>query len=201
MSYILDALKKAEQERGIAQVPTLSTVHEVAPGPRIRQWIIPGGLVLKDARITKDLWECDVFINISITKHHEGVRYSGALKNMMGLCPFTTNSYFHWGTLKLGWYADVDHLSQCIADLNLIKKPDLCISDATSFITENGPYGPGRLGGAETVVASMNRVSLDAFCCRFLGLQPEDVLMIRKASLHGLGEMNLDRIIIKSLTV
>ena len=162
---------------------------------------IPGGLVLKDARITKDLWECDVFINISITKHHEGVRYSGALKNMMGLCPFTTNSYFHWGTLKLGWYADVDHLSQCIADLNLIKKPDLCISDATSFITENGPYGPGRLGGAETVVASMNRVSLDAFCCRFLGLQPEDVLMIRKASLHGLGEMNLDRIIIKSLTV
>ena len=80
---------------------------------------IPGGVALKDARVTKDLWECDVFINISITKHHEGVHYSGALKNMMGLCPFSTNSYFHWGTLKLGWFADVDHLSQCIADLNL----------------------------------------------------------------------------------
>lgn len=162
---------------------------------------IPGGLALKDARVTKDLWECDVFINISITKHHQGVHYSGALKNMMGLCPFSTNSYFHWGTLKLGWYADVEHLSQCIADLNLIKKPDLCISDATTFITENGPWGPGKLGGAETVVASTNRVSLDAFCCRFLGRQPEDILMIRKASQQGLGEMNLDRIKVKSLSV
>jgi uncharacterized protein (DUF362 family) len=152
---------------------------------------IPGGLALKDARVTKDLWECDVFINISITKHHEGVHYSGALKNMMGLCPFSTNSYFHFGSLKLGWYANVDHLAQCIADLNLIKKPDLCISDATTFITENGPYGPGKLGGVQTVVASTNRVSLDAFCCQFLGLKAEDILMIRKASEHGLGEMKL----------
>jgi uncharacterized protein (DUF362 family) len=162
---------------------------------------IPGGLALKDARVTKDLWECDVFINISITKHHEGVHYSGALKNMMGLCPFSTNSYFHFGTLKLGWYANLDHLAQCIADLNLIKKPDLCISDATSFITENGPYGPGKLGGVQTVAASTNRVSLDAFCCQFLGLKAEDVLMIRKASEHGLGEMKLERIKTKSLSV
>lgn len=162
---------------------------------------IPGGVSLKDARVAKDLQDCDVFINVSITKHHEGVHYSGALKNMMGLCPFSTNSYFHLGTLKLGWFADVNHLSQCIADLNLVRKPDLCISDATTFITENGPYGPGKLAGAETVVASTDRVSLDAFCCKFLGLRPEEILMIRKASEHGLGEMNLDRIRIKSLSV
>jgi len=162
---------------------------------------IPGGLNLKDARITKDLRDCDVFINISIAKHHQGVHYSGALKNMMGLCAFSTNSYFHLGTLKLGWYADLDHLSQCIADLNLVRKPDLCISDATTFITEKGPYGPGKLAVAETVVAATNGVSLDAFCCRFLGLQPEDVLMIGKAAQHGLGEMKPDRIRIKTLSV
>jgi uncharacterized protein (DUF362 family) len=162
---------------------------------------IPGGVALKDASVTKDLFECDVFINISITKHHEGVHYSGALKNMMGLCPFTTNSFFHWGTLRLGWYGDLDHLNQCIADLNLVRKPVLCISDATTFITENGPFGPGKLGSAESVVASTNPVSLDAFCCRFLGLQPENVLMIPKASRHGLGNMNLSRLRIKSLSV
>jgi len=162
---------------------------------------IPSGVALKEAKVNKDLLECDVFINISITKHHQGVHYSGALKNMMGLCPFSTNSFFHWGTLRLGWYGDLDHLNQCIADLNLVKKPDLCLSDATTFITENGPYGPGKLGGAETIVASTNPVSLDAFCCRFLGLQPQDVLMIPKASRHGLGNMNLGRLRVKSLSV
>jgi general secretion pathway protein B len=45
MSYILDALKKAERERGIAQVPTLATIHEVSLRPRMRIWIIPGILV------------------------------------------------------------------------------------------------------------------------------------------------------------
>jgi uncharacterized protein (DUF362 family) len=162
---------------------------------------IPAGVALKDASVTKDLFECDAFINVSIAKHHEGVHYSGALKNMMGLCPFSTNSFFHWGTLRLGWYGDLDHLNQCIADLNLVKKPALCISDATTFITENGPYGPGKLGSAESIVASTNPVSLDAFCCRFLGLQPEKVLMIPKASRHGLGDMNLSRLKIKSLSV
>jgi general secretion pathway protein B len=39
MSYILDALRKAERERGIAQVPTLMTVHDSeAPKPRTRLW-------------------------------------------------------------------------------------------------------------------------------------------------------------------
>lgn len=38
MSYILDALKKAERERGIAKVPTLSTVHDLRKKPPVRLW-------------------------------------------------------------------------------------------------------------------------------------------------------------------
>ncbi len=46
MSYILDALKKAERERGIAQVPTLSTVHDLRTKPQIRLWAACGIVVL-----------------------------------------------------------------------------------------------------------------------------------------------------------
>ena len=46
MSYILDALKKAERERGIAQVPTLSTVHELRAKPPFRLWAASGFVVL-----------------------------------------------------------------------------------------------------------------------------------------------------------
>ncbi|MEJ2245447.1 MAG: general secretion pathway protein GspB, partial [Acidobacteriota bacterium] len=41
MSYILDALKKAERERGIAKVPTLTTVHDIYERPRNRSWGTP----------------------------------------------------------------------------------------------------------------------------------------------------------------
>lgn len=39
MSYILDALKKAERERGIAKVPTLETIHETPGKSRKGLWI------------------------------------------------------------------------------------------------------------------------------------------------------------------
>lgn len=46
MSYILDALKKNERERGVARVPTLMTVHEYQETRRRRTWIIAGVLLL-----------------------------------------------------------------------------------------------------------------------------------------------------------
>ncbi|MCP3952883.1 MAG: DUF362 domain-containing protein [Desulfobacterales bacterium] len=161
---------------------------------------INAGIKLKDAKVNADLFGCDTFINVSIAKHHDGVHYSGALKNMMGLCPFSTNSYFHFGgKLEFGFYGDLDHLSQCIADLNLVRQPDLCISDATAVITENGPYGPGPILKPHKVVAAGNAVSLDAYGSTLLGHQPGDILAIFKAARHNLGEMRLDRLNIREV--
>jgi general secretion pathway protein B len=46
MSYILDALRKAERERGITQVPNLMTVHDFRPKSRHRIWLLIGVLML-----------------------------------------------------------------------------------------------------------------------------------------------------------
>ena len=47
MSYILDALKKADRERNLTKVPTLATVHipVYVAGRRIAVWLIAGALV------------------------------------------------------------------------------------------------------------------------------------------------------------
>ncbi len=153
---------------------------------------IPDGRAVQSVKVVRGLADCDVFINVALTKHHKGVQYTGLLKNMMGLCPFSTNSYFHWGTLKLGWYADLEHLSQCIADLNLVRRPDLCILDATAFITANGPWGPGPIKKHQTVLAGTDPVAMDAYGCAQLGLRPEDILMIPKAAAHGVGRLAPD---------
>ena len=42
MSYILDALKKAERERGMAEVPKLESVHDVPLKNKTGIWIVAG---------------------------------------------------------------------------------------------------------------------------------------------------------------
>jgi general secretion pathway protein B len=46
MSYILDALKKAERERGIAQIPTLATVHDVHETRRYPLWMLAVAILI-----------------------------------------------------------------------------------------------------------------------------------------------------------
>jgi len=46
MSYILDALKKAERDRPTAKVPTLKTVHRPPAGPARRLWPWVGAVVV-----------------------------------------------------------------------------------------------------------------------------------------------------------
>jgi general secretion pathway protein B len=56
MSYILDALRKAERERGAARVPTLTTVHEFRAMQRNRLLAAAGGAVLFGAATVWFFW-------------------------------------------------------------------------------------------------------------------------------------------------
>jgi uncharacterized protein (DUF362 family) len=163
---------------------------------------IPKAKALKDAEISKALLECDVFINIPIVKQHQGTNFTGNTKNMMGACSGPTNRFFHKGSGKsslFGFYDDVEFLSQCIADVNLVRQPNICVVDATEFVTSNGPQGPGELKKAHKVVAGTNAISVDAYCSTLLGLNPQDVLMIQYAHDHGLGEIDIKKLSIKEI--
>jgi len=166
---------------------------------------IPGAKVLKEADVLKGALAFERLINLPIIKDHSGVRMTATLKNMMGLCPFSTNVKFHFGTRyvlgaisELGdFYNDIAHLSQCIADLNRVRTVDLCVVDATRFVTTNGPTGPGKLRKASQIVAGTDRVGVDAFCCSYLGLSPGEIGMIRMAHAHGLGQMDPAKLVVK----
>lgn len=161
---------------------------------------IPHGRSLKKAEIARGLLDCDVFINISIAKDHTGTRFSGTMKNMMGATSGSTNSFFHHGSGKgFGYYADIEFLSQCIADVNLVRKPDLCILDGTEILKTNGPGGPGKLLKPQKVFAGVDRVAMDAYGANLLGVHPEDIQMIQMAHAHGLGEIAPSKIQIQAV--
>ena len=157
---------------------------------------VPRGIALKEARIIKTFYNYDILININISKEHSGNNYSGALKNLMGMNSPGSDMTFHrrkWNMIS----EDVEHLDQCIADLNTIIQPDLCIMDSTEFVTTNGPMGPGKLLKPQKVVAGTDRVSVDAYCSTLFGYKPDNILSIKKAWEHGLGEIDLKKVRIK----
>jgi len=137
---------------------------------------------------------------MNITKEHSGNNFSGAMKNLMGLNSPGSNRTFHrknWTMIR----DDIEHLDQCIADLNTIIHPDLCIIDATEFIITNGPNGPGKLLKPLKVIAGTDRVAIDSYCATLFGYKPENIIAIKKAYEHGIGEMNLNKIKIKEIEI
>lgn len=157
---------------------------------------VPGGQALAEARILADLYNHGLLINMPITKDHAGNKFTGTMKNLMGLNSPVNNRTFH----RPNWKTDpndVAHLEQSIVDLNKALKPVLNVVDATEFITTNGPFGPGELIKPQKVVAGTDRVAVDAYCAGLWGLKPEEIVQIKRASEQGLGEMDLAKVVIR----
>ena len=160
---------------------------------------IAKAVTMKKPYVIKDLFDVDVFINIPVNKHHSGVNYTNCLKNMMGACNRDTNKTFH--TKLDGNVDDVEHLAQCIADINLLRKPDLCITDATEVLKTNGPFGPGEILKPRKVFAGVNPVQMDAYGCTLLDNRPEDIRTNVLANKLGLGSYDLKSFVVKETTL
>ena len=161
---------------------------------------VPKGKILREAMIMKELFANDCLINLPITKDHVGNKFTGAMKNLMGLNSPQVNRTFHSGDFKAN-PDDIDRLDQCIADLNLAVTPVLSIVDATEFIITNGPFGPGELAAPRKIVAGVDRIAVDAYCASLRGFKSREILMIKKGYEHGLGEMDLEKVRIEEIAV
>jgi uncharacterized protein (DUF362 family) len=152
---------------------------------------IPGAKQLKDIEIVKKFTEVDVFINVPIIKHHSLTLLTGALKNMMGICTRKTNVSFHLGS---GTKNDPGFLAECITDINLVRRPDLVVADATELIINNGPAGPGDTIKPDKILVGADPVAVDAYGCTIMGYDPGETPSIINAYEAGLGEMDISRL-------
>jgi uncharacterized protein (DUF362 family) len=151
---------------------------------------IPKGVELKKAEIFKIFMEADVYISIPVAKHHSGTLFSGNLKGLMGISSRTTNRYMHSPDGEYT-YSKQEYLSQCIADLNLIRQPDLCIVDAIECVLENGPRGPGNTVKPNLLLAGIDPVALDTYAANLIGFDLNSIPTMTMASALGLGKSDL----------
>ena len=173
-------------------------VDEITYGEERVEVEIPGGVDLKKAEIFTIFQEVDVYISIPVAKHHSGTNFSGNLKGLMGVSSSNTNRHMHSPDGEYT-YSKQEYLSQCIADLNLIRQPDLCIVDAIECVLENGPRGPGETIKPNLILAGTDPVALDAYAANLLGIDPLDIPTITMAGDHELGYKDIENLTILEL--
>ena len=156
---------------------------------------IVSGKALKEAEVYNIFTDVDVYINIPVAKHHNGTNYSGTLKGLMGVSSSTTNRYMHSPDGEYT-YEKQEYLSQCIADLNLIRQPDLCVVDAIECALNNGPRGPGDTVKPNRILAGTDMVALDAYGASLIGFDGVDVPSIGMAARHGLGRDKVEELVV-----
>ncbi len=151
---------------------------------------ITGGKSLKRWEIYQDALTADCYINVPVAKHHGLSRLSLGLKNAMGVIGGNRGKLHQ-------------NLGQDLADLATVVKPQLTVIDATRMLLRNGPQG-GRVEDvkiADTVIATTDPVAADAYATTLFGLQPEEIDSTVAAYKMGLGEIDVQRMQIRTVQV
>jgi uncharacterized protein (DUF362 family) len=175
LSGIADACK------GMKNVYTLALTEEKFFTP----FSLPGGKVLREVKLLKDVRDSDVLINLPTAKSHSTTGVSLGMKGLMGIV--WDRRYFH---------ANVE-INQAIADLSSAVKVDLIVLDGSRALVNGGPSGPGTVSMPNTIIAGTDPVAVDAlgvtladwYNQKFTGSQ---VKHIAAAHRMGLGTMNLE---------
>ncbi|MCX5796308.1 MAG: DUF362 domain-containing protein [Elusimicrobia bacterium] len=155
-----------------------------------RKVAIPKAQVLKEVLVHELYLDCDAVINVPILKSHGGGRMTAALKNLMGVV---------WD--RRFWHRE--GLQRCIAELPLLRRPDLNVVDAFLVMMENGPYGATTddLDMKKMQLLSSDAVLVDTAAAKVLGYAPESVAYLKMAAELGVGRMDLDKAAIKRISL
>jgi uncharacterized protein (DUF362 family) len=151
---------------------------------------IPDGVLVKQWPIYDDVLNADRIINIPCAKHHTVSGVSLGMKNFMGWIGGARGQIHRQYDIK-------------IVDLNTILKADLTILDAYRQLFRNGPSG-GNLTDVmlkKTVVAGKDPVALDSYGVRLFNLNPKQVPFLVEANKRGLGQLDLNRLNIKTVSL
>jgi len=141
---------------------------------------VKGGRRHKSLRVITPVLKYDVVINMPIGKQHGSTRFTGALKNLMGV---------NYGNTS--WHQGTAYLVDSIVDLASVIRPSLHVVDSTVVLAENGPFGPGRTISPNTVIAGVDPVAVDTYGASLLGMDPAGVSTITQAAERGLGTLDL----------
>lgn len=139
----------------------------------------PAGFVNHSFNIINPIVEADYIINLPKLKTHAMTGYSGGIKNLFGSIPGLQKPQLHYR------FPDIEDFSNMLLELSLVVHPQITLIDAIDAMEGNGPTG-GTSHPLGLLLASRDMYTQDYFAATLMGLDPEEIVMLRQARERGL---------------
>ena len=122
---------------------------------------------------------CDLLVSLPKMKTHHWVGATLSMKNLFGTVP---GGVYGWPKNVLHWAG----IGECIADLYNVFPKTFAIVDGIVGMEGNGPI-QGAPKHAGVLVAGRDFASVDATCCRVMGINPGQIDYLRMAAGDSIG--------------
>lgn len=140
--------------------------------------------------IAKPVFDADVVINLPKLKTHSAGIYTGAVKNVFGCIPGLRKAKYHKEAPNPKDFGEI------IADIHQGAKFHLHIMDGIIAMEGEGPTA-GDVYQGNKILISKDPLALDSVAINMLGMNIEDVPILRAAQNRKIGESKLENIIVE----
>jgi uncharacterized protein (DUF362 family)/Pyruvate/2-oxoacid:ferredoxin oxidoreductase delta subunit len=149
-----------------------------------KTYVVPNPLVMNEITSSELFDTVDLVINLPKIKTHMLCTLTCSIKNMFGAIIIGNKGKTHLDYPK---YSD---FSSALADIYSAVVPHLTIVDGYLCQEGKGPSA-GDVVKMDIILAGYNGVGIDTTVCKIIGMEPQDVLHLVKASEKGLGSINI----------
>lgn len=141
--------------------------------------IHPEGLRLKEFEYLEAVQQADHVISLCKMKTHSMTLMTGAVKNLFGTMPGLTKAALHFR------FPNIEDFSHAMIDICEYTKPVLSVMDGIEAMEGAGPSA-GDVIGRNVLLVSQDPYQLDVAACRWMGIDPDQVPLVRAAATRQL---------------
>lgn len=178
---------------GVEEIATRLGVDELLPleeDARLAVTISKAKALIKPIHIPKSFIDADTIIYLPKMKTHKICEITLNMKLTQGIFTYTETQRAH--------RADIE---QKFIDMLRVIKPDLSIVDAIYAMQGQGPGSPypeDLIKDMNLIIAGKDPVAVDSVGAYIMGYDPlREIGLIRGAHMEGLGEGNIENIVLK----
>jgi uncharacterized protein (DUF362 family) len=209
------------------RLSNLNGNSDTDPWSELENAVVPGGGQAQPQGgkyfVHRDVAHASVYITVPVMKIHKDVRYTGAIKNQIGLAASSRYGFSKTGGVSQDGYTHkLLHMSEMsttwhnwqdkeIVDLASIARIRFAVVDAITCLdsTKTPNYSRSDSSNSKisnrvkmnTIIAGSDPVAVDNVCCRIMGLNPDDIDHITLAERVGLGTNNSGSITVLGSTI